>query len=286
MADREALKLGLIANRPIVTLFFVGLSATLARPSAADVIVVSRLSEAKHYLYQGDSDDPSDGEDWVDLATFDGIGPWSVVLPHGTSHADSVAGNEVRGEFRGRRINRAPALASEVYSARTLVEFEVRAAERVRIDFAASVFPNWSATNLRCVIVPISTGIATFDLRRDGDAQSDGSGGRFWQPQTWEGTLPAGSYTLTIAADGSHSERWAGHDRGFAHVDLVIAFQGPACVPDFNGDGFIDFFDYLDFVTCLEDAPCPEDRTSDVNRDGFSDVTDWIEFVAAFEQGC
>jgi predicted esterase len=54
------------------------------------------------------------------------------------------------------------------------------------------------------------------------------------------------------------------------------------CPADFNRDGFLDFFDYDDFVAAFESgAP-----RSDFNRDGFLDFFDYDAFVLAFETGC
>jgi glucose/arabinose dehydrogenase len=58
------------------------------------------------------------------------------------------------------------------------------------------------------------------------------------------------------------------------------------CRADFNGDGFLDFFDHDAFVECFELGVCPPDRTADFNRDEFTDFFDYDEFVAAFERGC
>ena len=58
------------------------------------------------------------------------------------------------------------------------------------------------------------------------------------------------------------------------------------CPADFNGDGFVDFFDYDDFVTCFEGGECPLGRNADMNFDGFVDFFDFDDFVAAFELGC
>jgi T5SS/PEP-CTERM-associated repeat protein len=58
------------------------------------------------------------------------------------------------------------------------------------------------------------------------------------------------------------------------------------CVSDFNADGFIDFFDYDDYVACYEGAGCPPGSTADTNRDGFTDFFDYDDFVVAFENGC
>jgi hypothetical protein len=55
---------------------------------------------------------------------------------------------------------------------------------------------------------------------------------------------------------------------------------------DFNGDGFVDFFDYDDFVTCYEGGACPPGRDADYNGDGFVDFFDYDDFVADFESGC
>ena len=58
------------------------------------------------------------------------------------------------------------------------------------------------------------------------------------------------------------------------------------CAADFNQDGFVDFFDYADYVGCFETGSCPAGRTGDFNGDGFVDFFDYGDFVAAFETGC
>jgi hypothetical protein len=54
------------------------------------------------------------------------------------------------------------------------------------------------------------------------------------------------------------------------------------CLPDFNLDGFVDFFDYDEFVGSFESGAVK----ADFNRDGFIDFFDYDGFVGAFEQGC
>jgi hypothetical protein len=67
----------------------------------------------------------------------------------------------------------------------------------------------------------------------------------------------------------------------------VIELQlEPACPADFNGDSFIDFFDYSDYVLCFESAECPAGKTADFNGDDFVDFFDYSDYVAAFEAGC
>ena len=57
---------------------------------------------------------------------------------------------------------------------------------------------------------------------------------------------------------------------------------GPDCAADFNGDGFLDFFDYDEFVTAFETGG----PGADFNGDGFQDFFDYDAFVEAFEVGC
>jgi hypothetical protein len=54
------------------------------------------------------------------------------------------------------------------------------------------------------------------------------------------------------------------------------------CAADTNADGFLDFFDYDEFVAHFESG----DHTADFNRDCFIDFFDYDEFVEAFETGC
>ena len=51
---------------------------------------------------------------------------------------------------------------------------------------------------------------------------------------------------------------------------------------DLNGDGFVDFSDYLEFLN-LYDA---QDPRADFNRDGFVDFTDYLEFLNLYDAGC
>jgi hypothetical protein len=67
---------------------------------------------------------------------------------------------------------------------------------------------------------------------------------------------------------------------------LTIGEADTGCAADFNGDGFLDFFDYGDFVTCFEGAGCPDGRDADFNGDAFVDFFDYASYVEAFENGC
>jgi hypothetical protein len=54
------------------------------------------------------------------------------------------------------------------------------------------------------------------------------------------------------------------------------------CSADFNTDGAVDFFDYLDFVAAFSTNAL----VADFNRDGAVDFFDYLDFVDAFSRGC
>ncbi|MBU6413087.1 MAG: hypothetical protein KGS45_06405 [Planctomycetes bacterium] len=65
-----------------------------------------------------------------------------------------------------------------------------------------------------------------------------------------------------------------------AAIDWVNA--NLVCTADFNADGTVDFFDYLDFVAAFSG----NDATADFNADTVIDFFDYLDFVATFSQGC
>jgi hypothetical protein len=54
------------------------------------------------------------------------------------------------------------------------------------------------------------------------------------------------------------------------------------CASDFNCDGVIDLFDYLDFVAAFS----ANENGADFNSDGVTDFFDYLDFVASFASGC
>jgi hypothetical protein len=84
-------------------------------------------------------------------------------------------------------------------------------------------------------------------------------------------------------ADASIIAGWA-YDIPSRRYRAYIATLGVGgdCPADFNADGFLDFFDYADFVEAFEAG----DTRADFNRDGFLDFFDYADFVEAFEAGC
>jgi hypothetical protein len=65
-------------------------------------------------------------------------------------------------------------------------------------------------------------------------------------------------------------------------VTSVESAASPLCPADFNLDGFLDFFDYDDYVLAFETGT----GNADFNGDGFTDFFDYDDYVLAFETGC
>lgn len=74
-------------------------------------------------------------------------------------------------------------------------------------------------------------------------------------------------------------------EASWATVALPVPGAG-ACPADFNGDSFVDFFDYDSFVTAFEVGGDLVGAAADINGDGFVDFFDYGDFVAVYEQGC
>jgi hypothetical protein len=89
----------------------------------------------------------------------------------------------------------------------------------------------------------------------------------------------ANNRNITIAQDVTlPNPRWSIRPRfNAATVDAVIA-----CTADYNVDGVVDFFDYLDFVSDFAAGR----GGSDFNADFVVDLFDYLDFVAAFAEGC
>jgi predicted outer membrane repeat protein len=94
--------------------------------------------------------------------------------------------------------------------------------------------------------------------------------------------------SIDLARQTRRRDDPAAADTGVGPAPIIDmgAREFQPCPPDFNGDGFLDFFDYDDYVTCFEGGACPPGKTADFNNDGFTDFFDYDEFVTAFEIGC
>lgn len=105
-------------------------------------------------------------------------------------------------------------------------------------------------------------------------------------------TVPAGTmrlnrrFTATLYFLGQQRTDNAGFvdapGTSLAWYSTSIQLRTGDCPPDYNGDAFVDFFDYLDFVEGFESG----DPDADFNGDGFMDFFDYTDFVFGFENGC
>ena len=87
-------------------------------------------------------------------------------------------------------------------------------------------------------------------------------------------TNGSGAHVYNVST-GTSSLVYAGGGR---YLDWLII--GSECRADWNGDGQVDFFDYLDFVQDFDND------NADYNGDGQTDFFDYLDFVADFDAGC
>jgi len=119
------------------------------------------------------------------------------------------------------------------------------------------------------------------DARTDGVLLLNATGGAFamaWEPGEY-GEFEIAGLELVSQNPGLCAFT-------FAYIPYAGFGVGNPCPADFNGDGFVDFFDFDDFVLCFEGTSCPTGTTADFNHDGFTDFFDFDDFVVAFETGC
>jgi hypothetical protein len=68
---------------------------------------------------------------------------------------------------------------------------------------------------------------------------------------------------------------------GRPDMSASIIFDS-ACPADFNNDGQVDFFDYLDFAAAFDVG----DPSADFNGDAQVDFFDYLDFAGAMDAGC
>jgi hypothetical protein len=96
-------------------------------------------------------------------------------------------------------------------------------------------------------------------------------------------TLSAFSQQARYDAAASRFRGYAwGENIGWVNMNDPTKFVGTLCPADFNHDGQVDFFDYLDFVAAFD----AEDISADFNGDNQVDFFDYLDFASAFDQGC
>jgi hypothetical protein len=89
----------------------------------------------------------------------------------------------------------------------------------------------------------------------------------------------ASSLKKKVVAGETMLVRIAGYNQASGAYTLSV---GERCPADFNLDGQVDFFDYLDFAAAFD----AEDAAADFNSDDQVDFFDYLDFAAAFDAGC
>ena len=82
-----------------------------------------------------------------------------------------------------------------------------------------------------------------------------------------------------VATNGSWNDPWT-IDSGL--YDLLFSMTFETCHADFNGDGFLNIFDFLNF----QGAYNADKMQADCNGDGVLNILDFVCFQETFLQGC
>lgn len=91
-----------------------------------------------------------------------------------------------------------------------------------------------------------------------------------------------GAGTVTLPAVASADARLRLRPSQGIYFAVSGPFRVAACIADMNADGFIDFFDFDEFVVAFEGG----EPLADLTSDGFIDFFDYDAFVSGFESGC
>mgnify|MGYP000850454557 CR=1 FL=1 len=163
------------------------------------------------------------------------------------------------------------------------------ASDTVVVTITSNIAPTADAGDDQTLVDADSSGSESVTLSAAGSTDSDGTIVSYvWKKGA---TQIATGASPTVSLDvGEHTiELTVTDNEGRTGTDLVsiTVEPAPSCPADFDGDGFVDFFDFDLYVSCFEDAQaCPPGKSADFDGDGFVDFFDFDAFVTAFEAGC
>jgi hypothetical protein len=163
------------------------------------------------------------------------------------------------------------------------------ASDTVVVTITSNIAPTAVAGDDQTVVDADNSGAESIALSAAGSSDSDGTIVSYsWKEGATE--IATGANPTVNLAVGEHTiELTVTDNEGRVGTDLVsiTVEPPPSCPADFDGDGFVDFFDFDLFVSCFEDAQaCPPGKSADFDSDGFVDFFDFDAFVTAFEAGC
>lgn len=277
-----------IGSTTFATALLAACAMGTSHKARADVSLLSRYSEVR-WTHDAYPYNDNNAADWIDAGTFTGPGLWEITLPHGTGHADEVSTTLLAGEFNAT-YRAAPFSDLSTGKERLIVRFRFLEPKRVTIQFSASASPvtreSPSSRNLEFFLISLGPGAPFFEIFRDGTRTTEPGSLAVWGLQTWAMTIPAGEYEIQAVTDHQDVDTTGGLTTADARLTCTITIGADVCTADFNSDGFVDFFDYDNFVTCFESGACLPGRSADINGDGFADFFDYDDFVTIFETGC
>lgn len=112
---------------------------------------------------------------------------------------------------------------------------------------------------------------------------ASGASGYQWRKNTSNiGGAVSPSYSIPVLALGDAGSYDVVVSNSCGSVTSNAAILEVFCLADFNRDGGVDFFDYLDFV----DAFSLEQPSADFNGSGAIDFFDYLDFVDQYSIGC
>jgi trimeric autotransporter adhesin len=105
--------------------------------------------------------------------------------------------------------------------------------------------------------------------------------GTQWQP-LGEGVGDGGVTALLRLPNGDLMTGGSFTASGGRVAQFLNTWGCPPCPADFDGNGTLDFFDYLDFVAAFAAG----ESRADFDGNGTVDFFDYLDFAAAFDAGC
>jgi len=97
----------------------------------------------------------------------------------------------------------------------------------------------------------------------------------------WHGGEAEAARNAVLAMDSGEREALIEYVK-FPFVDPAEVVDAPACPPDLNGDGLLNFFDVSAFLS----AYSAMDAAADFNGDGQFNFFDVSIFLSQFNAGC
>ncbi|MCC6678108.1 MAG: EF-hand domain-containing protein [Phycisphaerales bacterium] len=151
------------------------------------------------------------------------------------------------------------------------------------------------ALTMNANLLQLSTGVIEIELQGDGAEQRDllnVNGYAVALAGTLrvllrDGYIPPACEEITVVR-GNISGAFDVHDlpvmpQGLMHVMYLATEVKVGYVPgDMNGDGLLDFADYLEFLNLFDG----QDPRADLNGDGLVDFSDYLEFLNLYDAGC